>query len=213
MSELGKYLEQKAGMQHWTLSMEKQVGVRVGIVLDDPMMLSVFQRFGAPVFRRSSIFHGLAKLLADNNVKGDCCFEVGTWNGLTAAVLSRHFKRVVTVDIAHNVVKHKILAHLGIKNVECIDIADNSEKAGIIKDRCGAMDCAYLDGNHAEDTEEDWALVRDCGRVIFHEVWPFQPPVWQLVNALPEYQVTSNGSGLAIWDGYRVEQQMVLANG
>ncbi len=129
-------------------------------------------------------------------------------------MLSRHFKRVVTVDIAHNSIKHEILAHLGITNVECIDIAGNSEKAGIIKKRCGLeMDCAYMDGNHAEDTEEDWDLVSHCGRVIFHEVWPFQASVWGLVHALPPHQVTINGSGLAIWDGSRVQQQMALANG
>lgn len=205
MSELGKRLaDEYAGIQNWTLAMEKQVGARVGMVLGDPMLLSVFNRFGGRVFRRSSVFHGLAQLLADNNVKGGCCFEVGTWNGLTAAVLSRHFKHVVTVDIAHNSIKHEILRHLGITNVECIDIDSNDDKPRVLKGmgkRGLVMDCAYLDGNHAEDTEEDFALVRKCNRVIFHEVWPFQSPVWGLVHSLPQDEVKHGGCGLAIWDG------------
>ncbi len=222
MSELGKRLEGQAA-QYWTLAMEKQVGERVGIVLGDPMLLSVFQKFGAKVFRRSSVFHGLGKLLADNDVKGECCFEVGTWNGLTAAILSRHFKRVITVDIAHNAIKHDILRHLGITNVECFDITDNDEKPRILKGimkRGLVLDGAYLDGNHAEDTETDWLLARNCGRVIFHECWPFQSPVWSLVQSLPDAEVVYGGCGLAIWDGRGVRprtalrrEEMALANG
>lgn len=202
MSELGKRLE--AGMMYWTLSMEKQVGARVNTVLGDPMLLSVFQKFGAQVFRRSSVFHGLAQFLADNQVQGECCFEIGTWNGLTAALLSRHFKHVVTVDIANNEVKREVLQHLGITNVEWINIKSNHEKPRILKglaQRGITVDCAYLDGNHAEDTEDDWNITRGYGRVIFHECWPFQSPVWGLVHALPPEQITYGGCGLAMWDG------------
>lgn len=188
-------------VEHWTLAMEKQIGARVNIVLDDPMLLSVFKKFGAPVFRRSSVFHGLGKVLADNNVRGRCCLEIGTWNGLTAALLSRHFERVVTIDIAHNSMKHDVLNHLDIKNVQCIDIKNNADKAGVIRRIEWPIDCAYLDGNHAEDTEDDWNLTKHCGRVMFHEVWPFQSPVWRLVQSLPPKEVTYGGIGLAIWDG------------
>ena len=204
MSDLGKQLEHRAGMMFWTLAMEKQVGDRVNTILNDSMLLSAFQRFGGRIFRRSSVFHGLGKFLADNRVQGECCFEIGTWNGLTAALLSRHFAKVVTVDIAHNDVKHDVLRHLGVTNVECIDIKDNEFKPLVLGDlskRGLKIDCAYLDGNHAEDTEEDWNLVKGFGRVIFHEVWQFQSPVWSLVHALPQNQVTHGGCGLALWDG------------
>lgn len=191
------------GVQNWTLAMEKQVGARVMTILDDPLLLSVYQKFGARVFRRSSVFHGLGRLLAENQVRGRCCFEIGTWNGLTAALLSRHFERVVTVDIAHNALKHDVLNHLGIKNVECVDINDNAQKARVIDKMKWPMDCAYLDGNHAEDTEDDWNLVKQCRRVIFHEVWPFQSPVWGLVQSLPHKEVMYGGVGMALWDGRR----------
>lgn len=204
MSDLGKQLEQRAGMMHWTIQMEKQVGDRVNTVLNDPMLLSVFQRFGGKIFRRSSVFHGLGKFLADNRVQGECCFEIGTWNGLTAALLSRHFKRVVTVDIAHNDVKRDVLRHLEITNVECIDIKNNEFKPIVLQElseRGIKIDCAYLDGNHQEDTESDWLLTKDCGRVLFHECWTFQSPVWSLVHSLPQSQVVFGGCGLALWDG------------
>lgn len=186
-------------LEFWTEQMEKQTGARLQILLDDPMLASAWHHFGGGIFRRSSIFHGLGKFLAEQEVRGARCFEIGTWNGLTAAVLSRFFDEVVTVDIAHNDQKHEILSFLGIKNVRCIDILDNAEKAKVAASL--SFDFAYLDGDHAHDTVLDFDMTKKCGRVLFHEVWPQQPPVWEHVHSLPFQQVTYGGAGLAIWDG------------
>lgn len=184
-------------MQFWSEAMEKQLGARVQIVLESPDLLSAYQRFGAEILRRSSVFHGLERFLRDQKITGDRCFEVGTWNGLTAVILSKFFKEVVTVDIAHNEAKHKVLRHLGITNVRCIDIDSNDEKKAYADQF--AFDFAYLDGNHADDTLDDWAITKKCGRVLFHEAWPWQVPVWGLVHTLPKDEVVYNGEGLALW--------------
>lgn len=181
----------------WTLAMEKKLCDRVQVVLSDPRMTLVLQAFGAEVFRRSSIFHGLDAFLDESGVRGGTCFEIGTWNGLTAIVLSRYFDRVITVDIAHNAMKHEIIARLGIDNIRCFDVADNADKARIAA--AHDFDFAYLDGDHAHDTEADFALVEHCGRVLFHEVWPFQKPVWSRVHRLLPSEVTFGGDGLALW--------------
>lgn len=185
----------------WTREMEKQLGVRIQTVLESEMLLSVYKRFGAGVFRRSSVFHGLERMLSDNGIRGNVCYEVGTWNALTACVLSQFFDRVVTVDIASNPIKYKIMKHLGITTIECIDIADNSDKLKVLDGL--EFDFAYLDGNHADDTDTDFAMTKRCGRILFHEAWPFQSPVWDLVNRLPQTQIVHNGNGLALWDSSR----------
>lgn len=177
--------------------MEKQVGRRVQILLDDPVLFKIYQKFGGEIFRRSSIFHDLEKFLKDENIKGKCCFEVGTWNGLTALILSRFFDRVVTVDIANKPLKLDILKEAGVTNVECINITSNKEKKGIVEKL--DFDFAYLDGDHAHDTQTDFKLVKKAGRVLFHEAWPFQEPVWDLINHLPSNEVTFGGAGLAMW--------------
>jgi len=167
------------------------------MVLEDPQLLKAYQRFGADILRRSSVFHGLDKFLRDTGVRGERCFEIGTWNGLTAVILSRYFDEVVSVDIAHNAVKHEVLDYLGVRNVTCIDIRDNSHKAQVANRMY--FDFAYLDGDHASDTADDWALTKKAGRVLFHEVWPHQPPVWELVHQQHPAEVTFNGQGLALW--------------
>lgn len=185
-------------MQFWTADMEKQVSDRVQLVLTDPTLLSVYRKFGAGAFRRSSVFHGLDRSLKDWGVRGKQCIEIGTFNGITAAILSRYFDHVVTVDVLPNTAKKEILEHLGIRNVTTIDVSDNCEKAAVLKDL--DFDFAYLDGDHAHDTESDWALVKKCGRVLFHEVWPFQEPVWNLVHRFKMENVKHNGCGLALWE-------------
>lgn len=184
-------------MQYWSSEIEKQVGDRVQTVLNDPQLLAVFQEFGAETLRRSSVFHGLGKFLTEQKVKGHTCFEIGTWNGLTAVVLSRFFDQVVTVDIFHNPMRQKIVDLLGIKNITFVDIKDNLQKAEVAKDL--DYDFCYMDGNHADDTESDWELTKGCGRVLMHEAWPHQRKVWELCHSLPRDQVAYNGLGLALW--------------
>lgn len=184
-------------MIEWTQETEKRVGRMLQIVLTDPDLMAIYQRFGGEVFRRSSVFHELKRFLLECNVKGDTCLEVGTWNGITAVVLSRFFRRVVSMDIFHNPVRHEILAHLGIDNVEFVDLADNDHKQQVVQEL--QFDFAYLDGNHANDTALDWMLTRRCGQVLFQECLPMQPPVYNLVRSLPPHEVVYGGIGLALW--------------
>lgn len=184
-------------MIEWTQETEKRVGRMLQIVLTDPDLMAIYQRFGGEVFRRSSVFHELKRFLSDCKVTGDTCLEIGTWNGITAVVLSRFFRRVVSMDIFHNPVRHEIISHLGIRNVEFVDLKDNEHKARVVREL--DFDFAYLDGNHAEDTELDWRLTNDCGRVLFQECLPMQPPVHNLVRSLPPEEVVYGGIGLALW--------------
>lgn len=167
------------------------------MVLDDPMMLTALQKFGGGIFRRSSVFHGLARFLEANKVSGNTCFEIGSWNGLTAAVLSRHFRRVVSVDIAHNAIKHDVMRELGVTNVEFIDIVDNAHKAEVANEL--DFDFAYLDGDHAHDTQDDFRLTEKAGRVLFHECWAHQAPVFSLVQGLDQREVVYGGICFGLW--------------
>jgi hypothetical protein len=186
-------------VQFWTSAMEKQVAFRVNTILNDPHLLAIHQAFGQDIFRRSSAMHGLDEFLRANEVRGDTCFEIGTWAGITAVILSRYFKRVVTIDIVDHPLKRDILAHLGITNVECVKINSNNDKPKIVKELGAGFDFAYLDGDHHADAEADYALTKHCGRTLFQEVFPWQSPVWEQVEKLPKDQVTRGGFGFALW--------------
>lgn len=152
---------------------------------------AIFKRFGRLAFARSSVCGEFEMFLKQIKAGGKACLEIGTYNGITAVVLSQYFERVycVTVDeVTPRLMRRHIFEHLGIKNIECFDAKDNAEKDTIVK--ALKFDFAYMDGDHTNDTHTDFELVKGCGKVLFHENWPLQPKVWNLVNSLPQDEIT-----------------------
>lgn len=173
-----------------TLDEEKMFYERFWALLNDVDLMAVFKAYGPSAFRRSSVLEGLEPFIKAQRFGGKACVEIGTLKGLTAIVLSRHFEHVVTIDIVDDPLKHVIASSLGIRNIEFVTVKDNAEKATVINGL--DFDGAYVDGDHARDTESDFALVKRCGRVLFHEHWDAQPPVMQLIGRLGE---THRGDG------------------
>lgn len=179
------------------LGAEKRFYERFYALHDDPQLLAVCKQFGIGVFRRSSVLEGFADFLSANKFGGRLCVEIGTCKGLTALVLARHFEQVISIDIVPDHDRETIAAFCGVTNIGFVTVHDNAEKAGVI--RALDFDAAYIDGDHARDTVSDFGLVKRCGRVLFHEFWPAQPPVWDLVNGLKlAGSVVSQGK-LALW--------------
>lgn len=167
----------------------------------DPQLMRVYRKFGPDVFRRSAALEGLEAFVKQHQFGGVGCIEIGTCHGLTAVVLARYFEHVTTIDIAPNPLKHEILDFLKLtKRVRCIDVKDNAEKADVIRMYMGGeTDAAFVDGDHARDTETDFALVERCGQVLFHEHWAPQPPVMDLVNRLRTRGTVSTAGKWALW--------------
>lgn len=171
----------------------------------NPMLGSVLRKFGAVAFARSSVDREFEAFLRRIGARGKTCLEIGTFYGMTTVVLSQYFGRVISVSLdvdGAKQMKHEIVRHLGIKNIRFFDIASNSDKRALIDQL--DFDFAYTDGDHANDAREDFDLVKRCGRVLFHEYWPLQPPVWNLVNALPQDEVTrAHFDCFAYWEQKR----------
>lgn len=162
--------------------------------LANPALNQVLQQFGAEAFRRCSIMMEfeafLKRVHAQLPRKRMTCLEVGTYNGMSAIVLSQYFDRVICVSVDDKpgeLLKHDIVKALGIRNIRFFDCANNAEKAAVI-DKLD-FDFCYQDGDHLNDTHDDFALVKRCGRVLLHEYWPLQPAVWNLVNGLPQGEI------------------------
>jgi SAM-dependent methyltransferase len=167
------------------------------LIEGDEQLRSIMGHFGIDAFRRSCVLENFDKFLKDNNFRGGRCVEIGTYNGLTALVLARHFREVVSIDNLPNTMKHAVLKHTGVKNIKFIDIKSNTEKADIINSL--DFDAAFVDGDHENDTQFDFNLVEKCGRVLFHEYWEKQPKVFELVNSLKKINRVVIDNKLALW--------------
>jgi len=164
------------------------------------------ERFGMEVLRRTSVCHEFEAFLRRIKAGGKCCLEIGTYNGISAMILSQFFDTVVCVTVEDVItdrsIKREVWEHVGAKNIVAHDVKNNAEKADIVRNI--GFDFAYLDGDHVTGTASDFLLTQRCGRLLFHEYWPLQPSVWNLVNTLPKDEVTlSTYDCLAYWEKKR----------
>lgn len=156
-----------------------------------PFALKLYNEFGSQVFGRSVI-----PLCYAENVFDYCLYnkgintilDIGTGNGIPAAYMSIYCKNLVTIDIVDNKIQNDIYKFLGIDNITVIKIDSEREKEEFLS--CLKFDFCYMDGAHANYTYSDWMMVRKCGNVLFHEYYECQRPVFDLVNSLPENEVT-----------------------
>lgn len=172
----------------------------------NPQLNRVLKHFGKAAFGRSSACMEFETMLRKINertpLRDMVCLEIGTFHGITAVVLAQFFKRVFCVSIDDpnaKLLKHDIVKFLGISNISFYDAKTNAEKEVFVK--ALKFDFCYQDGDHTNDTPSDFALVKHCGRVLLHEFWPLQPPVWNLVHSLPASEVMrAEYDCLAYWE-------------
>lgn len=173
--------------------------------LRNPMLNEVLKHFGSAAFKRCSVMMEFEAFLKRTGARGGTCLEIGTFHGISAVVLSQYFDRVICVSWDDNstpLLKHQIVKHLGIDNIRFFEIDSEADKKRLV-DQLDFNFC-YQDGNHVRDTHSDYELVKRCGRVLFHEYWPLQPPVWNLVNSLPQREVIrANFDCFAYWERSR----------
>lgn len=124
--------------------------------------------------------------------------EIGTLRGISAAYIAQFVEHVDTIDLVHGRLeqlgvafdREKFWRDLGADNISLHLVRDDAEKAATI----GRLefDLAFIDGGK-NDIASDFALVKHCGAVLFHDVdrrgVPGQDAVYDFVMALPKDEV------------------------
>jgi len=143
-----------------------------------PMRDRIVAMYGTDMLHKSiiSIRGGagvLPALLGGGQFK--TVLEIGTYRGVGAAEISQYVDRVITIDLKHGKLerlgekhdRHAFWRAVGADNVEFIAVEDDEEKAHIV--RRLEFDFALIDGAHDHTVRNDFALVRRCGNVLFHD--------------------------------------------
>lgn len=139
----------------------------------------------------------ITKVLEGKGIR--TALEIGTYKGVGAAELSQYVDRVVTIDLKHGrMERHRetwdrvaFWRGLGIDNIELVLVEDDAEKAAFVNGL--DFDFALVDGAHDATVANDFALVKRCGRVLFHDFDPRgtaeKDHVYNFVRSLPRDQV------------------------
>jgi predicted O-methyltransferase YrrM len=101
--------------------------------------------------------------------------EIGTFRGVSAACMAQYVDRVTTIDLHHGRIeqlgqtwdRRGMWEQLGIDNIDLRLVNDDAEKAEIVNSL--DFDFAFVDGCHDSSVANDFALVKRCGAVLFHD--------------------------------------------
>ena len=147
----------------------------------------------------SSGYSGLKEVLDTIGGTYDDIIEIGTHNGLSAAVLTEYGRRVFTFDIAlrnseyvWNLlrVRHKISSFVGTGIKYEIDYIRHEWKDL-------NFNFAFVDGWHEYySTKADFEMVKFCGRVLFHD-YDSSSGVQLLCNEIGAKKIEHN---FALWE-------------
>ena len=134
---------------------------------------------GCDIFVLSSCYHQLEEAL-DQAVKAPINFmiEIGTHNGLSTAVFTRHADRVFTFDVASRNAE-RVWELLGVRDKisAMVSTRDNLEwelnyikTNNFWKEKNFNFNFAFLDGSHEYyAVARDFEIVSYTGRVLFHD--------------------------------------------
>lgn len=101
--------------------------------------------------------------------------EIGTYKGASAACLAQLCRHVTTIDLRHGLLEDHGIAWdrrafwkaLGIDNIDLHLVDDDADKARLVDSM--QFDFAFIDGAHDKTVARDFALVKRCGAVLFHD--------------------------------------------
>ncbi len=174
------------------------------------MKQKIIELFGERFLRRSCIRNDYESLL--EIIKGkdiETLLEIGTYRGVSAAILSEYCKKLVTIDLYYGQLemggakarRKGFWRKLGIENIRFYRAKNELTKREFIKNL--DFDFAFVDGDHGEIIRSDFEMVKKCGRVLFHDYLDDEDrnttPIYDLVNLLPENEVTICGN-FAYWE-------------
>ena len=134
----------------------------------------------------SSAENLLRKILKDMNIK--TAFEIGTFRGVSTALLAHYADRVITLDVKYFEEAMYLWAYAGVmEKIEYIVITDENKKEVISNID---FDFVFIDGHHDyESVKKDFELTKKCGRVLFHDYLSTCSGVIKLVDSLPKNEV------------------------
>ena len=115
-------------------------------------------------------------------LKPEIVLEIGTFNGLSTAILANLCSFVFTVDIAYRPETQVVWDHFNLLDKINYSIFKDREEIGKFIKKI-QYDFVYIDANHKyEEVKADYEMIKDCNSILFHDY--HLDGVRQLINEI-----------------------------
>jgi hypothetical protein len=160
----------------------------------------LIERFGQSINEMSCVYisdgeNSLRHFL--NGKKFDTIIEIGTYQGVSTAILSEYATKVYAIDIVDLPLRNEIFNYLNVDNVDfykCqVDFADKEKKVKEIMKK-EKVDLVFIDGDHwGEALRQEFDLFKSIPEILIHDYEEAFPVVYDFCNNLPKegYEIES----------------------
>jgi hypothetical protein len=119
--------------------------------------------------------------------------EIGTYQGVSAAIIAEYAKEVHTFDIVDKPLRQDIWNMLRTFNIKFNLIKNENEKKGKIKSL--NFDFAFIDGEHYhKELLQDFECVKKCKHILVHDYSPEFKEVYDFCNNITGYKKEIKGT-------------------
>lgn len=135
-----------------------------------------------------------------NRIKPERAVEIGTWRGVTTALLAHYSKFVLAVDLHYQEEALYLWKHFGVFNkIHFVQVENDIAKQQLLERT--DFDFAFIDAEHTYDAAKlDFGCVGKCGKVLFHDYGMSRfTGITQFVDELPNEEV-SKQPPFAYWE-------------
>jgi hypothetical protein len=125
--------------------------------------------------------------------KIDTIIEIGTYQGVSTAILAEYAKKVYTFDVVDMHLRPLIWKYLNIKNISFEFVENNKERDEKIKKILGKekVSLCFIDGEHSKGQPKlDLEVCKKCNSILFHDYAPAWNDVYSLCNNIKGYEKT-----------------------
>ena len=120
----------------------------------------------------------------------DTAIEIGTAKGATTALMAHYANKVYTIDQIEFLIARVLWSRYGLEDkIKFIRAPTDNEKI----DKIAPLyyDFAFIDGEHTNDgVRLDFEIVKNCGRVLFHDYSDDALGVKEFIDTLPKEELT-----------------------
>jgi len=153
----------------------------------------LIEKFGEQINQMSCVYIGDGENSLRHFLKGKkfkTIIEIGTYQGVSTAILSEYAKKVHAIDIIDLPLRKEIFDFLNVKNVtfhKCkTDFADKEKMVKkIMKEE--TVDLVFIDGDHwGEAIRQEFDMVSSIPKILIHDYEIAFPVVYDFCNGLED---------------------------